>query len=108
MRRGWPRVLAGRLLLLALGVCLAVVLLEGLLRLGATLMPARQDHPAWLGGARRILCLGDSKHLWAVRREVAVVPEGPRNAVERAVRGSAHRGARPGVPGDQLVQDAEG
>jgi lysophospholipase L1-like esterase len=61
MARAWPRAIASRLLLLGFGVFLAALILEGLLRIAAVVNPARlPDPPAWIGGASRILCLGDS------------------------------------------------
>jgi lysophospholipase L1-like esterase len=61
VRHPWMRAIISRLLLVGFGLCLAVLALEGILRVAAGLTPARApDRPAWLGSARRILCLGDS------------------------------------------------
>src|SRR5262245_51650862 len=60
MGHSWPWAIAGRLLLLAFGTFLALVVLAGVLRIGATLMATSPGGSPRGGGLRRILCLGDS------------------------------------------------
>jgi len=56
----WLRVILSRILLVLLGLCLALVVMEGVLRIGAGFVGrGLAEHTSWLG-KWRMLCLGDS------------------------------------------------
>lgn len=61
MQRASPRAIFRGLPRLGLGICVALLVLEGLLRIAAAINAARlPERPAWVGRSWRILCLGDS------------------------------------------------
>ncbi len=59
--RTWPVAVLTRLLLVAFGVCMGLLLIEGMLRAGSLFVHARQElRPSTSTDVSRVLCLGDS------------------------------------------------
>lgn len=106
------RTAAGRLALVSLGIVLAVLALEAVLQIGATVLALRGDAHAAFGGrgARRVLAVGDSNTygLWLNNRAAEAYPavfERLWNAADGAGRIEVFNAGYPGTNSSRLRRD---